>query len=511
MSKSKLIIFSVALFLSIASLGWAQIVTFSVDMSVQEAEFAFDPETDQVRVRGSFDWDNGFIMEDAENDLIYMVEADLSAVENGTVEYKFLFITEAGDAVWESVDNRTFDHDGSSQTLPTVYFDNDEEINPTAPFRLFLGVDMSIQEVTGNFNPGAGDFVGIRGSLAEFGSWSDTQICSPIPGQDGFYRAEIEIGSYALGSSCEFKFVKELSDGTVAWESVSNRPITLTGEDMQNFDGEYYQYLYEPEDENCVYFDCLTPNDFIVQDVTVTYQVDISSAITWLTDNPDSCLPDVQSPDPLFWICSPEDVTSVYINGSFVPWWGWGTIPTDYNMTVDPNNSDLYSWVTTYQAGHPKRFEYKFGLNSYDNESTVGGNHQAILDDSHSTQSIEDCFGSIREDIVDWPECDWITAIEEQEVAASDFQLFQNSPNPFNPSTTISYRIDVRSPVALTIYNAAGQVVRTLDQGVQEPAKIHQAVWDGTANNGSKSASGIYFYQLKTDTRVEARKMILLK
>ena len=85
-------------------------------------------------------------------------------------------------------------------------------------------------------------------------------------------------------------------------------------------------------------------------------------------------------------------------------------------------------------------------------------------------------------------------------------------PNPFNPSTTIRYSIKNRGQVTLTIYNAAGQLVRTLVNEVQTPRTSgFDVVWDGTSNAGQAVSSGVYFYKLSAIGFVQTKKMVLLK
>lgn len=101
--------------------------------------------------------------------------------------------------------------------------------------------------------------------------------------------------------------------------------------------------------------------------------------------------------------------------------------------------------------------------------------------------------------------------IEDEMVAVpAEFQLYQNMPNPFNPTTLIRYALPTQSKVELVIYNMLGQKVKTLVRGRQE-AKVHQIRWDGTNDNGVKVASGIYLYHLKADNFVSTKKMILMK
>jgi hypothetical protein len=90
------------------------------------------------------------------------------------------------------------------------------------------------------------------------------------------------------------------------------------------------------------------------------------------------------------------------------------------------------------------------------------------------------------------------------------FALFQNVPNPFNPTTTIRFDMPVRSRVRLAVYNIKGQLVRVLlDREIN--AGSREVVWDGTDSKGHAVASGIYFYRLRTRAFIESRKMILLR
>jgi len=86
-----------------------------------------------------------------------------------------------------------------------------------------------------------------------------------------------------------------------------------------------------------------------------------------------------------------------------------------------------------------------------------------------------------------------------------------NYPNPFNPVTTIKYSIRERAHVSLRIYNAAGQLVKTLVDEVQSPDEVRPQEWDGRSDAGQIVASGVYFYRLVTKDFVQTKKMVLLK
>jgi hypothetical protein len=90
--------------------------------------------------------------------------------------------------------------------------------------------------------------------------------------------------------------------------------------------------------------------------------------------------------------------------------------------------------------------------------------------------------------------------------------LEDNYPNPFNPTTTIKYSIADRGQVTLKIYNAAGQLVRTLVNEEQAPvAGGFSKVWNGLNDRGQSVASGVYFYQLTAKNFEQTKKMVLLK
>ncbi|MFH1866170.1 MAG: FlgD immunoglobulin-like domain containing protein, partial [Candidatus Eisenbacteria bacterium] len=88
--------------------------------------------------------------------------------------------------------------------------------------------------------------------------------------------------------------------------------------------------------------------------------------------------------------------------------------------------------------------------------------------------------------------------------------LDQNHPNPFNPSTTIHFRLLADEVVRLEVYGIRGQRVRTLVSG-RRGAGLHSVVWDGTDDAGTRVASGIYFYQLTVGSERLGRKMSILK
>ncbi len=95
-------------------------------------------------------------------------------------------------------------------------------------------------------------------------------------------------------------------------------------------------------------------------------------------------------------------------------------------------------------------------------------------------------------------------------VPAAVFDLEQNTPNPFNPRTSIAYRLLGDGAARLTIFDLKGRVVRTWDLGAGR-AGPGLVVWDGQDGSGRTVSSGVYFYRLREAGRAMTRKMVLMK
>jgi len=103
------------------------------------------------------------------------------------------------------------------------------------------------------------------------------------------------------------------------------------------------------------------------------------------------------------------------------------------------------------------------------------------------------------------------TLAAEEHPSPTTFGLQQNIPNPFNPSTTISYDVpDGGSTITLRIYDVSGRLVRTLVDGHQ-PAGARTVAWNGRNDRGGPMASGIYFYRMTAPGFSEMKKMVLLR
>jgi hypothetical protein len=88
----------------------------------------------------------------------------------------------------------------------------------------------------------------------------------------------------------------------------------------------------------------------------------------------------------------------------------------------------------------------------------------------------------------------------------NEFYLYQNYPNPFNPETTIGYSLNADKRIIVEIYNLIGEKVIVIKDEIQEKG-YHEIKF----NSQNLLSSGIYFYVMRTDSKTDLKKMILLK
>jgi hypothetical protein len=100
---------------------------------------------------------------------------------------------------------------------------------------------------------------------------------------------------------------------------------------------------------------------------------------------------------------------------------------------------------------------------------------------------------------------------EEGEPIVNRLSLEQNTPNPFNPVTTIAFTVPAdATEIDLSVYNVAGERVATLVSGAATPGR-QSVVWNARDDAGERVASGIYFMRLTSDADTRTRKIVLLK
>jgi len=101
--------------------------------------------------------------------------------------------------------------------------------------------------------------------------------------------------------------------------------------------------------------------------------------------------------------------------------------------------------------------------------------------------------------------------ITDQNYLPDSYELCQNFPNPFNPSTTIRYGLPHEARVILKVYNILGDEIVTLFDNELQAIGYHVAIWDGRDQNGKSVANGIYMYKFKAGNFLMTKKMLLMK
>lgn len=124
----------------------------------------------------------------------------------------------------------------------------------------------------------------------------------------------------------------------------------------------------------------------------------------------------------------------------------------------------------------------------------------------------DDYEGNARIDEITLLEVDGGEGVEDDDNGnrPHGFELSQNHPNPFNPSTTIEFQLESRSPVTITVYNVMGEQVKVLLDEVM-PRGPHSVDWDATDSQGEAVSTGVYLYRIEAGDLTESRKMVLLK
>ncbi|KAA3658288.1 MAG: T9SS C-terminal target domain-containing protein, partial [Calditrichaeota bacterium] len=103
------------------------------------------------------------------------------------------------------------------------------------------------------------------------------------------------------------------------------------------------------------------------------------------------------------------------------------------------------------------------------------------------------------------------TAIEETEINLPEkTRLLGNYPNPFNPSTSISYELKQAEHVNIVIFDTRGREVKKLVNSYKQPGEYH-VLWNGKDKSGSHVSTGVFFVRFKAGTTVDVRKMLFAK
>ena len=103
-----------------------------------------------------------------------------------------------------------------------------------------------------------------------------------------------------------------------------------------------------------------------------------------------------------------------------------------------------------------------------------------------------------------------VASADEGSILPSEYALFQNYPNPFNPSTQITFDVPTSEFVMLRVYNLLGQDVQTLINKSMAPGR-YTVEWSGNDMLNNDVASGVYFYELRGESFISRKKMLLIR
>ena len=103
-----------------------------------------------------------------------------------------------------------------------------------------------------------------------------------------------------------------------------------------------------------------------------------------------------------------------------------------------------------------------------------------------------------------------VASANEGSLLPSEYALFQNYPNPFNPSTQITFDVPNSEFVMLRVYNLLGQDVQTLINKSMTPGR-YTVEWNGNDMLNNDVASGVYFYELRGESFISRKKMLLIR
>jgi hypothetical protein len=91
------------------------------------------------------------------------------------------------------------------------------------------------------------------------------------------------------------------------------------------------------------------------------------------------------------------------------------------------------------------------------------------------------------------------------------YVLFNNYPNPFNPTTNIRFQLPEAQNIKLYIYDMSGSLIKTLVNNQNYPSGEHIVSWDATDGAGNRVSTGIYLYRFQAGSFVKTGKMVLVK
>jgi hypothetical protein len=102
------------------------------------------------------------------------------------------------------------------------------------------------------------------------------------------------------------------------------------------------------------------------------------------------------------------------------------------------------------------------------------------------------------------------TDAEEEHMLPARYSMSTNYPNPFNPSTSLKFRVPKKGRVKIAVYDVAGRKIKVLVDGKYDRGEF-TTTWDGKNESGAPVASGVYFARMESTGYSTVTKMVLLR
>lgn len=322
-------------------------VTFVCDLEVPVSSGEFVTNFLELVVRGDF---NGWAT-DAANFKLYQVGAStlysntvsIVAYQGTTINYKFYETQLPQEEVplLSCGDTRQLVITGPNVSAPLAYWSDRQVSDPTNQIK--FSVDMSLQDLIGNFDPST-DGVFARGGWNGF-DLSNELTNNPAAANTNLYCGVADITA-PLAACYKYKFfIDNTNAPNSGWES----PISTGGNDREFTISSTYQEL------PVVFFNDQSICDVLTETNSLTFNINMTNAV-----GVDATVYD--------------GTQDIYINGVLGTWWTWGAPPTEFKMTRVGVTSN-YTITVAAPAGATVLQKWKFSIGGTDNEATVGNDH----------------------------------------------------------------------------------------------------------------------------------------
>lgn len=454
-----------------------------------------------------------------------------SSITPGTTQQAFKFVIQPN--VWESVGNRSFTFHSTNDTTILWYYFNDVppggvKINADVLFVLKLDA----LEKANIFKTALGDKIAVTGAKG----WPPTNFVFDTepamlkmtydPGAKEWDRLE-PFSKYA-GEAITYKYY-------IAWDSsrvdtlspnyIPGLRLTDGWEEPGVTGGADRSYTYGSTTPQTVpgdfgsdaqFFNSLHWKGAIRKPIQVVFNIDMAPAANVATN-----------PNVLF---RPGiDTAYIQFDGCMVPITQgktmWGT--DNRIMLSDLDGNGVYT--ATYDLVSPTfyQFCYRVVYRSGTTEITNGSGSairgrryyqyvkptQVTADSAvwPSTYNLAQMSWKLDNlTIEDPPDLDQVTGVGNEGQEPLTYALRQNFPNPFNPSTVITYSIPKEAHVRIEVYSILGQKVASLFDQVQT-AGVHSIAWNAQREHGQKLSSGVYILRMQSGSFSQVKKMMLVR